>query len=106
MSTVVAVLVAGLGSLLLRAVPLVGARHLPARVTAAAGYAGIAVIAGLTIRSVLDHHDDRLAAAPVVAAVAVATGLLAAFRGRSVPVAVAAGLTTYLVLAAILPGPG
>ena len=102
MSVLIAVLVVGLGSLLFRAVPLVGAHRLPARLAEAAGFAGLAVIAAITVRSVLLHEDGTIAAAPLVAALAVGVGLLLAFRGRSVPIAVGAGLATYLLLATAL----
>ena len=105
MSVLVAVLVVGAGSLAFRAVPLLGARHLPDALTNAAGLGGLAVIAALTTRAVLHHEDTAVPAAPFLAAVSIGVGLLLAFRGRSVAVAVAAGLATYLVLAATLPSP-
>lgn len=101
MSVLVAVLVVGLGSLLFRMVPLVGAHRLPDRVAEAAGFAGVAVIAAITVRTVLHHQDSGVPAAPLVAALAVGVGLLLAFRGRPVPIAVAAGLTSYLLLSAL-----
>ena len=105
MTVLIAVLVVGAGSLLFRAAPLLGARHLPDPLTNAAGLAGLAVIAAMSTRAVLHHEDAGIPAAPVVAAVSIAAGLLLAFRGRSVQVAVAAGLATYLVLATALPSP-
>jgi len=105
MSVLVAVLVVGLGSLVFRAVPLLGARHLPDPLTNAAGLAGLAVIAALSTRAVLHHQDPGVAAAPLVAATSLGVGLLLAFRGRSVPVALAAGLATYVALAAAFPAP-
>ena len=102
MSVLVAVLVVGLGSLLFRAVPLVGAHRLPVRLAEAAGFAGLAVIAAITVRAVLHHQDVNISAAPLVAALAVGLGLLLAFRGRPVPVAVGVGLASYLLLAAAL----
>ena len=105
MSVLVAVLVVGAGSLAFRVVPLLGARHLPDVLTNAAGLAGLAVIAALATRAVLHHEDAAVPAAPFLAAVSIGVGLLLAFRGRSVAVAVAAGLATYLVLAAALPSP-
>lgn len=101
MSVLVAVLVVGLGSLLFRMVPLVGAHRLPDRVAEAAGFAGVAVIAAITVRTVLHHQDSSVPAAPLVAALAVGVGLLLAFRGRPVPIAVAAGLASYLLLSAL-----
>ena len=105
MSVLLAVLVVGAGSLVFRAAPLLSARHLPDPLTKAAGLAGLAVIAALSTRAVLHHEDAAVTAAPFVAATALGLGLLLAFRGRSVPVAVAAGLATYVVLAAVLPSP-
>ena len=105
MSVLIAVLVVGAGSLAFRAVPLLGARHLPTVLTNAAGLAGLAVIAALTTRAALHHEDTAIPSAPLVAAVSIGVGLLLALRGRSVAVAVAAGLATYLVLAATLPSP-
>ena len=102
MSVVIAILVVGLGSLLFRAVPLVGAHRLPVRLAEAAGFAGLAVIAAVTVRSVLHHQDGSIAAAPLVGALAVGVGLLLAFRGRSVPVAVGVGLASYLLVVAAL----
>ena len=105
MSVLIAVLVVGAGSLAFRAVPLLGAQHLPTVLTNAAGLAGLAVIAALTTRAVLHHEDAGVRGAPFIAAVSIGIGLVLAFRGRSVAVAVAAGLATYLVLAAALPSP-
>jgi hypothetical protein len=96
-TVLIAVLVVGAGSLFLRTAPLPGARHLPDRLTEAAGWAGIAVVA-ITVRAVLHHHDSGTPAAPLgaaVAAVAVATGLLLAFRGREGEGARKATTTTF-----------
>lgn len=102
MSVLIAVLVVGLGSLLFRAIPLVGAHRLPEGVAKAAGYAGLAVIGAITVRAVLNHQDPGIPAAPVVAALAVGLGLWVAFRGRPVPVAVGVGLGSYLLLSSAL----
>jgi branched-subunit amino acid transport protein len=102
MSVLIAVVVVGFGSLLFRAVPLVGAHRLPVRLAEAAGFAGLAVIAAITVRAVLLHEDGSIPAAPLVAALAVGLGLLLASRGHGVPVAVGAGLASYLLLAAAL----
>ncbi len=103
MTVLLAVLVVGIGSFALRAAPLLGARHLPDRLTEAAGWAGLAVIAAITVRAVLRHHDTATPGAPLVAAVAVAAGLWLAFRGRSVLLAVAVGCAAYVALATALP---
>ena len=105
----VAVALVGGGSLLLRVLPLLGAARIPDRVTVHAGRAGMAVLAATTVRTVVQHRDDSLTGAsvtaPVLAALAVGLGLWLAYRGRSLLVAVAAGLASYLTLAAVLAAP-
>ena len=100
MRVLLAVLVVGAGSLLLRLAPLLGARRLPDRLPRIAGWAGLSVLAAFTVRAVLGHHDPAVPGAPVLAALAVAGGLFLAFRGRSLLFAVAAGTACYLVLSA------
>jgi branched-subunit amino acid transport protein len=107
MSVLLAVLVVGLGSLVFRLVPLLGAELLPARLTRTAAWAGLSVLAALTVRSVATHQDaslPHLAPAPLVAGVAVGLGLVLARRGRPVLLAVASGAAAYLVLAWLLTG--
>jgi branched-subunit amino acid transport protein len=67
-----------------------------------AGWAGLAVLAAMTIRAVLQQRDPSIPGAPLVAAASVGIGLLLAFRGRSVLIAVGAGAATYLLMAAAL----
>ena len=104
MTVAIAVAVVGAGSLMLRLLPLVGATLIPDRLTVHAARAAMAVLAAMTVRTVLRHHDDALAGslviAPVLAALAVGLGLWLAYRGRSVLVASGVGLATYVVLAA------
>ena len=104
MSVVLAVAVVGLGSLLLRLLPLMGAARIPDRLSVHAARAAMAVLAAMTVRTVLRHRDDGLAgalvSAPVLAALAVGLGLWLAYRGRSVLVASGVGLVVYVVLAA------
>jgi branched-subunit amino acid transport protein len=100
MRVLLAVLIVGAGSLLLRLTPLLGAHRLPDRLSRVAGWAGVSVLAAFTIRAVLQHHDPGVPIAPVVAGLAVGAGLFLAFRGRSLLVSVAAGTACYLVLAA------
>lgn len=106
MTVALAVVLVGGGSLLLRVLPLLGAARIPDRVTVHAGRAGMAVLAATTVRTVVQHRDDSLpgasVTAPVLAALAVGLGLWLAYRGRSLLVAVAAGLASYLTLAAVL----
>jgi branched-subunit amino acid transport protein len=100
MSVLPAVLLVGVGSLAFRLAPLLGTRRMPEGVARTAGWAGMAVIAGITVRSVLQHQDASLPAAPLVAAVSVATGLALALRGGSVLVAVGVGVSTYVLISA------
>ena len=100
MTLLVALLVVGAGSLLFRVGPLLGARLLPARAPVIAGRAGLAVLAAIAVRAVVNHRDPTVVAAPLVAALAVGCGLYLAFRGRSVPLAVGAGVASYLALSA------
>ena len=108
MTVAIAVAVVGVGSLMLRLLPLVGATLIPDRMTVHAARAAMAVLAAMTVRTVLRHHDDALAGsrvtAPVLAALAVGLGLWLAYRGRSVLVASGVGLATYVVLAAGFAG--
>jgi branched-subunit amino acid transport protein len=83
-------------------VPLVGARRLPDRVAAFAEYAGMAVLAAIVVRAVVLHRDPGVPGAPLVALVATASGLLVAYRGRSVLTSVATGAATYLAITAAL----
>ena len=54
------------------------------------------------MRSVLLFRDESISSAPVLAAVSVAIGLVLAFRGRSVLVAVGLGGAAYLITSATL----
>lgn len=104
MNVLLAVLVVGAGSLLFRLAPLLGAERLPERVSRTATWAGVSVLAAITVRSVVTHEDATLPSAtpaPLLAALAVGLGLLLAHRGRSVLVAVASGAAAYLVLSAL-----
>jgi branched-subunit amino acid transport protein len=75
MRVLLAVLVVGAGSLLLRLAPLLGAHRLPDRLSRVAGWAGVSVLAAFTIRAVLQHHDPGVPIAPVLAGLAVGAGL-------------------------------
>jgi branched-subunit amino acid transport protein len=97
MSVLLAVLVVGFGSLVFRVVPLLSPRHLPQWLTQGTAWAGMAVIAGISVRSVLLHEDTSIRFAPALAALAVLAGLVLAYRGRSVLAAVAVGVSAYLV---------
>lgn len=102
MSTWLAVLAIGLGSIALRVVPLLTTRRLPERLTAAAGAGGMSVLVGFSARSVLEYADPATPYAVPVAVVAVGTGLVAALRGRGVLLSTGVGLMVYLATAAVL----
>ena len=103
MTVLLAVLVVGAGSLAFRLGPLLGADRLPAAVTRVAGWAGVSMLAAVTVRSVLRHEDPTLTAAPVLGTAAVAVCLLLTARGASLLLAVAAGGATYVAAAALVP---
>ena len=102
MTVSIAVLLVGAGSLVLRVAPLLAARRIPDRVTSLAGWAGLAVLAAMTVRAVLQHRDSSIPDAPLAAAISVGIGLLLALRGRSVAISVGAGASAYLLTAAAL----
>ena len=102
MTVLITVLVVGAGSLAFRIVPLLGARRLPDGLAQVAGWAGLAVLAAITVRAVALHSNSGVPGAPVVAAISVGLGLALAHQGRSVLVSVASGATTYLCLTAVL----
>jgi branched-subunit amino acid transport protein len=102
MTVAIAVLAVALGSLLFRAFPLLAARCLPDRLAAHAEHAGVAVLTALIVRAVVLHRDPDLAAAPLVALVATTAGLVVAYRGRSLLLAVTTGAVTYVALATAL----
>lgn len=100
MTVLWAVLGVGAGSLLFRLVPLASPRRLPEQLSRVAGWTGLAVIAALSVRAVLQLDDASAPAARLVAALSVTAGLVLAYRGRSVLVAVGVGGSTYLIIAA------
>ena len=102
MTVLIAVLVVGTGSLLLRVVPLLGARRMPDRVATYAEQAGVAVLAAIVVRAVVLHRNDEVSGAPIVALLATTAGLVVAYKGRSVLAAVMAGAATYLAITALL----
>lgn len=102
MTVLIAVLVVGAGSLAFRIVPLLVARRLPDQLARVAGWAGLAVLAAITVRAVALHRNDEVPGAPLLAAISVGLGLALAYWGRSVLVSVASGATTYLCFAAAL----
>lgn len=100
--TVLALVLVGVGSLAYRLLPLLGAARVPEEVSRVAGWAGISVLTGVTIRGVLNHHDDSIPWAVPVAVLSVGLGLSLALRGRSTPVVLAVGAGSYLLLSAVL----
>ena len=100
MTTVLALLVVGLGSLAYRLLPLLGAARVPDHVSRAAGWAGLSVLVAVTVRGVLHHRDDGTPGAVVVAVVSVALGLALAARRAPMPVVLAVGAGCYLLTSA------
>lgn len=100
MTTVLALLVVGVGSLLFRSVPLLGAARVSDGVSRAAGWAGLSVLVAVVVRGVLHHHDPSVPGAVPVAAVAVGLGLALAVRRLPLVVVMAAGAATYLLVSA------
>jgi branched-subunit amino acid transport protein len=105
-NVLLAVLAVGVGSMAFRLLPLLTGRKVPAVLARGASWAGLSVIAGITIRSTLLLEDPGVPLAPVAGVLAVTVGFVLAFRGRSVLVAVGAGCASYVVLAAALAGLG
>ena len=106
MNVLLAVLAVGAASMAFRLVPLLTGRQIPATVARAASWAGLAVIAGITVRSTLLLDDPSVPLAPVVAVSSVTIGFALAYRGHSVLVAAAAGCASYVLLGAVLAGMG
>ena len=102
MTTVVALVLVGAGSLAFRLLPLLGAARVPGSVSRVAGWAGVSVLSAVTVQGVLHHHDRSIPLAVPVAVVALAVALAAAARERGVLVVLAAGAGTYLALSAVI----
>lgn len=100
MTTVIALLLVGVGSVAYRLLPLLGAARVPEQVSTVAGWAGVSVLATVAVRGVLNHRDDSIPWAVPVALVSVALGLTLAARGRPPLVVLGAGAGAYLVLSA------
>jgi branched-subunit amino acid transport protein AzlD len=100
MTVLLAVAMVGAGSVVFRLAPLLGAGLIPHRLTVLAGWAGLSVLVAMTVRAVLRYQDPAVPAASLVAAASVGLGLVLAFRGRSVLLAVALGALAYLLLSA------
>jgi branched-subunit amino acid transport protein len=97
-----AVLIVGAGSLAFRIVPLLAARRSPDQLARVAGWAGLTVLAAITVRAVALHRNDEVPGAPLLATISVGPGLALAYRGRSVLVSVASGAAAYLFVTAAL----
>jgi len=63
-----------------------------------AGWAGLSVLAAITVRSVLHHEDAAIPWAVPVAVASVGLGLFLAARGRHMLVVLGAGAGSYLLL--------
>ena len=67
MNVVLAVLAVGAASLAYRLVPLLTGRQIPTALVRGASWAGLSVIAGITVRSALLLEDPGVPLAPVIA---------------------------------------
>ena len=101
MTTVVALLLVGAGSLAFRALPLLGATRLPDAVSTVAGWAGVSVLTAVAVRGVLDHRDDSIPWAVPVAVTSTAVAMAVAARGRGMLVVLSMGAGTYLALSTL-----
>lgn len=102
MTTVLALVLVGAGSVAYRLLPLLGARRLPDQVSRVAGWAGLSVLVAVAVRGALHHRDESVPGAPLVALVSLAVGLLLAARRLPMLVVLLAGAGCYLALAAAL----
>ena len=102
MRTVIALVIVGAGSLAYRLLPLLGAARVPEPVSRAAGWAGLSVLAAVTVRGVLHHEDGSIPWAVPVALVSVTLALVVAARGRHLLVVLAVGAGGYLALSALV----
>lgn len=98
MTTVLALVLVGLGSLAYRLLPLLGASRIPEHASRTAGWAGMSVLTAVTVRGVLHHRDDGVVWAVPVALLSVALGLVVAARGRPMLVVLGVGAGSYLGL--------
>jgi branched-subunit amino acid transport protein len=102
MRTVIALVIVGAGSLAYRLLPLLGAARVPEPVSRAASWAGLSVLAAVTVRGVLHHEDGTIPWAVPVALVSVTLALVVAARGRHLLVVLAVGAGSYLAMSALL----
>jgi len=102
MTTLVALLLVGAGSFAYRLLPLLGAARVPDAVSRVAGWAGVSVLAAVTVRGVLHHQDRSIPWAVPVAVVALAVALVGAARGRGFLVVLGAGAGTYVALSTVI----
>ncbi len=102
MTTVVALLLVGAGSLAFRALPLLGATRLPEAMSTVAGWAGVSVLAAVTVRGVLGHRDDSIPWAVPVAVISTGVAMAVAARGRGMLVVLGVGAGTYLALSTLI----
>jgi branched-subunit amino acid transport protein len=102
MTTVLALLLVGVGSVGYRLLPLLGAGRLPETFSRVAGWAGLSVLAAVTVRGVLRHQDASVPWPVPVALVSVVLALGLAARGRPMLVVLGAGAATYVVLSMLV----
>lgn len=102
MTTLVAILVVGAGSLAFRLVPLVLASQLTEHATRIATWAGLSALVAVTVRGVLQQDDASVPAPTLVAAISVGLALVLAARGRSIITVLVVGAVSHVVLTAAL----
>ena len=102
MTTLVALLLVGAGSLAYRLLPLLGAARVPEAASRVAGWAGVSVLAAVTIRGMLHHHDPSIPWDVPVVVAALAVALAVAARGRGILVVLGAGAGTYVGLSTVI----
>lgn len=102
MTTVVALILVGAGSVAFRMLPLVWAARVSDTVSTVAGWAGVSVLTAVTVRGVLQHTDSTIPWAVPVAAVSVGAALAVAARGKGMLVVLGVGAGTYLALSTVI----
>jgi branched-subunit amino acid transport protein AzlD len=102
MTTVVALVLVGAGSLAFRLLPLLGATRVHEFVSTVAGWAGVSAMTAVAVRGLLQFRDDSTPYAVPVAVVSAGVALTFAARGRGMLVVLGIGAGTYLALSTMI----